>query len=78
MDYYTVTELKDRMKEIISSVEKGKEAIITRKGKPVAKIEPFPIIKQSKEPLWKRPFKPVKIKGGKSTTEIIREMRDAE
>lgn len=78
MEYYTVTELKDRMKDIISSVEKGEEAIITRKGKPVAKIEPFLMNKQNEEPLWKRPFKPIKIKGGKSTTEMIREMRDAE
>ncbi len=76
MEYYTVTELKDRMKEIISSIEKGEEAIITRKGKPVARLEAFE--KKVAEPLWKRKVKPIKIKGGKSSTDILREMRDEE
>ena len=78
MEFLTVTELKNNMKTLIDEVASGKSLTITKKGKPVARIEPFTSEKDDILPAWKRKFTPIKIKSSKTSTEIIREMRDAE
>jgi prevent-host-death family protein len=38
----SITEAKDRLTELIRTVEKGENVVITRHGKPVAQLSPPP------------------------------------
>ena len=79
MEFLTVTELKNNMKVLIDRIASGETVAITKKGKPVVRMEPFTAKqKGTPEPSWKKPFKRIKLKSGRSTTEILREMRDSE
>lgn len=74
MEYLTVTELKNNMKLLMNRVEAGECFTVTKKGKPIVKLEPF---KKSEEtPVWKRPRKLLKMDGDFDSVEIISEMRD--
>jgi prevent-host-death family protein len=63
----SITEAKDRLTELIRSVENGENVVITRHGKPVAQLAPPPPKKQKvrwdtmrgrihMKPGWNRPL----------------------
>ncbi len=68
------SELRQHLAENLDAVAKGDTILIERRGKVVAKIVPVGEPKQEKS--WKRPFKPIKLKGGGSIEETLRIMRD--
>jgi prevent-host-death family protein len=41
MKTITMLDLRQRAEEIIAQVQKGQRLILTRRGKPVARLEPF-------------------------------------
>lgn len=79
MEFLTVTELKNNMKVLIDHIAAGETVAITKNGKPVVRMEAFTATKQSEslEPSWKKPFKRIKLKANRSSTDILREMRDS-
>ena len=54
-------------------MEQGEICVITKEGEPF--FELFPL-KTREKPRWKRKIKRIKLKGDKTSTEIIREERD--
>ncbi len=73
MEYIQFTEFRNQAKKFFDEIEKGAQFIVTRKGKPVAEIYPF----QKKSAGWKRPVRKVRLRGRSTTTDIIRQERDA-
>lgn len=43
MKTYTVSEARERFAEILNSVERGEEVLITKHGRPIAKITHQPV-----------------------------------
>ena len=72
MIFIPITELKS-IDDLLRKADEGEVCIITKGGEPI--MEVFPL-KSKKVPRWKRKIKRVKLKGDKTTTEIIREERD--
>lgn len=76
MTTVSVAEAKAQLSELLNRVERGEEVVITRRGKPVARISPT---ERPRQPIdWDeidriRAMLPMQEK---STAEIIREMRD--
>ena len=72
MTEVTVAQAKARLSELLKQVEAGEEVVITRRGKPVARM------------MSSKPFLPFEShadlramqRQGKSSAELIREMRD--
>jgi len=76
MSTITVAEAKAHLSEVLDRVERGEEVVITRRGKPVARVSQ---VQQPKEPIdWEAidriresmPFQEV------PSVDIIRQMRD--
>ncbi len=74
MSTVTLAEAKTHLSHLLDQVETGEEIIITRRGQPVARISPVEKPKhpvktlaefRSRMPHWR-----------KSSTELLREMRD--
>ena len=74
MSTVTLAEAKTHLSHLLDQVEAGEEIIITRRGQPVARISPVEKPKhpvktlaefRSRMPHWR-----------KSSTELLREMRD--
>ncbi len=81
MKTYSIAKLKDGLSSIVADVAKGGEVLITDHNRPVARLVPVSRI----APLPKinlarlRAIKPIKLpRGAKSSTQIIRELRDAQ
>lgn len=72
MIFIPVTELKT-IEDLLKKAEEGEVCVITKGGEPI--LELFPL-KTKRKPRWKRKIKRIKLKGDKTTTEIIREERD--
>lgn len=76
MSTVTVAEAKAKLSELLDSVERGEEVVITRRGKPIARVSPLPPARQPidfdaiatlRESM---PFQEV------PSVDIIRQMRD--
>jgi prevent-host-death family protein len=76
MSTITVAEAKAHLSEVLDRVERGEEVVITRRGKPVARVSQ---VQQPKEPIdfagiralrESMPFQEV------PSVDIIRQMRD--
>jgi prevent-host-death family protein len=73
MTYVQFTEFRNNSKEYFDKVEHGDSFVIIRKGKPIAMLEPFsPRVEQG----WKRDIVKVKLRGGRSSADVVREERD--
>jgi len=69
-----VTDLKS-VDDLLEKIEHGEVCLITKEGNPIAEVLP---LRSQEKPGWKRKIKRVKPKSGsRTTTEIIREMRDS-
>ncbi len=84
-------EARQRFSRLIRAVQRGEEIVLTDRGKPFAKITPVEPVEDIESALDRMaamgqlrratargpmpPFKPIKLRG-KSTTQILREMRD--
>lgn len=73
----TVAEAKAHLSELLARVEGGEELVITRRGRPVANLSPVRPIKRP--PDWQaiRTFRESMPAMETSTTDLVREMRDA-
>jgi prevent-host-death family protein len=76
MQTVTVAGAKARLSEILDRVEKGEEIIITRRGRPAARLSP---IEPAREPIdfeslaalrARQPLSPI------SSAELVRKIRD--
>jgi prevent-host-death family protein len=56
MQFATVKELRQDLKRLLERVGGGEQVIITRRGKPVAVLSPFPAEEEGALPLSLRPF----------------------
>ena len=70
MIFIPVTEIKT-VEDLLKKVEQGEICVITKEGEPF--FELFPL-KTREKPRWKRKMKRIKLKGDKTSTEIIREV----
>jgi len=83
MNYLKFTEFHNRSKEYFDQIEKGQSYIITRRGKPIARILPIndtqKVVsgKEQKVPGWKRKIKRIEIKGESLSDTVIRLRREA-
>ena len=83
MNYLKFTEFHNKSKEYFDQIEKGQSYIITRRGKPIARILPLNdtqkvvSVKEQNVPGWKKKFKKVVIKGEPSHITIVK-MRNEE
>lgn len=74
MGTVSLAEAKAHLSEMLDRVEAGEELVITRRGKPVARILP---VQGKPTPLQSlAAFRAQLPKVGKSSVELIREMRD--
>lgn len=77
MNYLQFTEFRNRSKEYFDQIEKGQSYIITRKGKPIARILPFndtqKLVSEKVQKVsgWKKKFKPIKLRGNANTLDYI-------
>ncbi|MBP7737521.1 MAG: type II toxin-antitoxin system Phd/YefM family antitoxin [Spirochaetes bacterium] len=67
MNYLKFTEFRNKSKEYFDQVEHGSSFIITRKGKPVARLVPFGNVEQG----WKRENRKITLKTKKATLDFI-------
>jgi len=78
MNYLQFTEFHNRSKEYFDQIEKGQSYIITRRGKPIARILPLNDTqklvseKVQKVPGWKRKFKKVVNRGEPSHITVVK------
>ena len=74
---YSVAETKARLSELLDRVEAGDEIVITRRGRPIARICGTEATR-SKLPLPSlRDLRAAQPKAGTPITALIRELRDA-
>ena len=70
----SVAEAKSNLSEILNQVQDGEEIIVTRRGRPVARIAP---VQKPLKPLESRAKFRARVRKMKSSTkEVIRQMRD--
>ncbi len=70
----SLAEAKAKLSHILDQVEAGEEVIITRRGQPVARLVG---VKKGLKPLESRAALRTRLpQSGKSSAELIREMRD--
>lgn len=67
---------KAHLSELIDKAENGEEVVITRRGRPVARIGPVEPPKQPIDFKALEEFRKTMPPWPKSSTELIREMRD--
>lgn len=71
-----LAQAKARLSELIDEVEKGEGVVITRHGKPVARLSP---IEQPKKPLRSlAALRASMPRWGTSSAKLLRQMRDDE
>lgn len=71
-----LAQAKARLSELIDKVEKGEGVVITRHGKPVARLS---AIEQPKKPLRSlAAFRASMPRWGTSSAKLLRQMRDEE
>ena len=77
MSACTVAEAKAHLSDLLARVEKGEELVITRRGRPVARLAP--LRPQRRAPDWQaiRAWRESQPAGGTSAAELVREVRDA-
>lgn len=74
MSTVTLADAKAHLSHLIDQVEAGEEVVITRRGQPVARITP---VEKPKKPLKSLvEFRSRMPRWRKSSTELLREMRD--
>ena len=69
-----LADAKAHLSELVSKAETGEETIITRRGKPVAKLVPVAAPKKALRSL--SGFRATLPKATKSSVELIRQLRD--
>lgn len=74
MGTVTLAEAKAHFSHLLNQVETGEEIIITRRGRPVARISPILKPKQPVKSLAQ--FRRQMPRWRKSSAELLREMRD--
>ncbi|HOV13831.1 MAG TPA: type II toxin-antitoxin system prevent-host-death family antitoxin [Spirochaetota bacterium] len=72
MDFLQFTDFRNHTKDYFDKVESGKNYIIVRKGKPIAKIIPFHNHNQE----WKRTINKVKLKKSTDSLKYVLEERN--
>jgi len=83
MNYLKFTEFHNRSKEYFDQIENGQSFIITRRGKPIARILPLndtqKVVsgKEQKVPRWKRKFKKF-VNRGEPFHETVVRLRNEE
>jgi prevent-host-death family protein len=75
MQTANLTELRRNISRYLDAVEEGDTVRVYRHGKAVAVIQPA---NADDLPAWKKPFKPIKIKGGPISDTVIQERRESE
>lgn len=77
MSTCTVAQAKAHLYELLARVETGEEFVITRRGRPVAKLSP--ILHVKRPPDWRaiRAFRESMPAVETSAIDVVREMRDA-
>jgi prevent-host-death family protein len=74
MSTFSLAEAKTHLSYLLDQVEAGEEVVITRRGRPVARISP---LDQPRKPLQSlAAFRATLPKAKRSSAELIREMRD--
>ena len=74
MSTISLAEAKTHLSQLLDQVEAGEEVVITRRGRPVARICP---VGQPRKPLQSlAAFRASLPKAKRSSAELIREMRD--
>ncbi|MBN2737388.1 MAG: hypothetical protein JXR70_10445 [Spirochaetales bacterium] len=58
---------------VMEKVNKGDTCIVVKDGKKIIDFKPH----EDKTPSWKREIKRIRLKPGKSSTELLREERDS-
>jgi prevent-host-death family protein len=76
MSTITVAEAKAHLSEVLDRVERGEEVVITRRGKPVARVSCVEGPKMPLDLAALRAFRETMPFQEKPSVEIIREMRD--
>lgn len=74
MDAVKLADAKARLSELVSKAESGQETVITRRGRPVARL--MPIASPKKAFSSRAEFRATLPKARKSSAEIIRKLRD--
>lgn len=74
MGAVNLAQAKAHLSELVSKAESGEETIITRRGRPVARLVPIVTPKQALRSLSE--FRATLPKARKSSAELIRELRD--
>lgn len=74
MDAVKLADAKARLSELVSKAESGQETVITRRGRPVARL--MPIESPRKAFSSRAEFRATLPKARKSSAEIIRKLRD--
>jgi prevent-host-death family protein len=79
-----VRELHDRLSEYLERVEGGKEVVVTRRGKPIARLIGLggeePLADLERRGLVHRPVKPrtphtARVKGSGSVSDLVQDQR---
>lgn len=79
MSEYSVADTKNRLSELLARAEKGEEVVVTRHGKPVAKITPVrpePKRMATTDVEWLRKHRIHPKKGTESAVQLLSRMRD--
>lgn len=74
MSTVTLAEAKTHLSHLLDQVEAGEEVVITRRGLPIARITPVEKPKHAVKSLAE--FRSRMPRWRKSSTELLREMRD--
>lgn len=74
MSTVTLAEAKTHLSHLLDQVEAGEEVVITRRGRPIARISP---VEKPKQPIKSLAEFRKRMPGWrKSSAELLREMRD--
>lgn len=76
MENISVAEAKARLSELLDRVERGEELVITRRGKPVARITPERPAATSPDLARLRAFRDTMPMSPISSAKLIRQLRD--
>lgn len=75
---YGVAEAKSGLSEILDRVEAGEEILITRRGRPVARVEAAEVKRKKQSLPSLRELRATQPKAEVPSTVLIRQMRDAD
>jgi prevent-host-death family protein len=74
---YSVAEAKAKLSKLLDRVETGEELVITRRGRPIARIAPADIVRKKLPLPSLRGLRASQPKAKTPTTALIRELREA-